>query len=340
MTLKRPTLKDVAKTAGVSVTTASYVINGQSGGNIRISDETRDRVWQAARDLDYHPNLAARHTRTGNSGLIGFISDEIASTPFAVNIIRGAQQAAGESGKTLFVINTERDRHAENQAIAALLERRVEGIVYATMYHRAIQPPQTFHKVPTVLVDCFCEDRSLPSITPDEVQGGRLATEVLLAKGHRRIGFINVDFERHSPAAAGRLEGYRQALAAYGVPFADDLIRVGNTMADSGYTQTLDLLALPERPTALFCGTDRMAMGAYDALKESGLRIPEDVAIVGFDNQELIAAYLRPALSTIALPHYEMGRWAVEHLLEHPHVPPEGPVQMQLTCPYVERQSI
>jgi LacI family transcriptional regulator len=110
-------------------------------------------------------------------------------------------------------------------------------------------------------------------------------------------------------------------------------------MADSGYTQTLDLLALSERPTAIFCGTVRMAMGAYDALKESGLRIPEDVAIVGFDNQELIAAYLRPALSTIALPHYEMGRWAVEHLLEHPHVPPEAPVQHRIPCPLVERDS-
>jgi LacI family transcriptional regulator len=340
MSIKRPTLKDVAKVAGVSVTTASYVVNGQSGGNIRISDDTRDRVCQAAKDLDYHPNLAARHTRTGHSGLIGFISDEIASTPFAVNIIRGAQQAARKNGKTLFVINTERDRQAEKQAMAALLERRVEGIVYATMYHRTIQPHQTFHKVPTVLVDCFSEDRSLPSITPDEVQGGRLATEVLLAKGHRRIGFINVDFERHAPAAAGRLEGYRQALAAYGVPFEDDLVRIGNTMADSGYLQTLELLVRQDRPTAIFCSTDRMAMGAYDALKESGLRIPEDISIIGFDNQELIAAYLRPALSTIALPHYEMGRWAIEHLLEHPQVPPEAPVQHRIACPLVKRASV
>lgn len=337
---KRPTLKDVAKAADVSVATASYVLNQQTGGNVRISDETRERVWQAAKALDYHPNLAARHVRTGKSRLIGFISDEVASTPFAVNIIRGAQIEAGKNGKTLFVINTERNRQAEKKAIAALLERNVEGIVYATMYHRMIEPPESIRKVPTVLVDCFCEDRSLPSITPDEIHGGRLATEVLLKKGHRRIGFINVDFERHYPAASGRLEGYRQALAAYDVPYSEELVRVGNTMADLGYECSRDLIALADPPTAIFCGTDRTAMGAYDALKEAGLRIPEDVAVIGFDNQELIAAYLRPALTTIALPHYEMGRWAVQQLLEHPQIQPEDPVQVKITCPYIGRASV
>lgn len=337
---KRPTLKDVANAAGVSVTTVSYVINQQTGGNIRISDETRDRVWRAVEDLDYRPNLAARHTRTGQSQLIGLISDEIASTPFAVNIIKGAQSEAWQHEKMLFVINTERDKHAEQQAITALLDRRVEGIIYATMYHRAVSPPDDIRKVPTVLLDCFCEDYSLPSITPDEVQGGQVATEVLLERGHRRIGFINIDFERHYPAAAGRLAGYQQALEAYGVPFSDDLVRVGNTMADQGYAHARALMALLDPPTAIFCGTDRTAMGVYDALKEMGLRIPADVAVVGFDNQELIAAYLRPALSTMALPHYEMGRWAVQQLLEHPQVPPENPVQMKVICPYIERDSI
>lgn len=171
--IKRPTIKDVAHAAGVSVTTVSYVINQQTGGNVRISAETRERVWRAVEALDYRPNLAARHTRTGQSKLIGFISDEIASTPFAVNIIKGAQSAAAQHEKMLFVINTERDRQAEANAIAALLERHVEGIIYATMYHRAVDPPDPIRKVPTVLLDCYCEDHSLPSITPDEMYGGR-----------------------------------------------------------------------------------------------------------------------------------------------------------------------
>ena len=99
-------------------------------------------------------------------------------------------------------------------------------------------------------------------------------------------------------------------------------------------------MTLADPPTAIFCGTDRTAMGVYDALKEMGLRIPEDVAVIGFDNQELIAAYLRPALSTMALPHYEMGRWAIQQLLEHPQVQPENPVQEKIICPYIERASV
>lgn len=149
-----------------------------------------------------------------------------------------------------------------------------------------------------------------------------------------------MDFDRHYPAAAGRLTGYQQALTAYNIPFAQELVRVGNTMADQGYIHARDLMMLDDPPTAIFCGTDRTAMGAYDALKEMGLRIPQDVAVIGFDNQELIAAYLRPALSTMALPHDEMGRWAVQHLLEHPQTQPEDPVQAKVVCPYIERGSV
>lgn len=337
---KRPTLKDVAHIAGVSVTTVSYVINQQTGGNVRISDDTRDRVWRAVEELDYRPNLAARHTRTGRSQLIGFVSDEIASTPFAVNVIKGAQSEAWQHGKMLFVINTERDKRIEQKAVAALLDRRVEGIIYATMYHRVVELPESIHKVPTVLLNCFCEDRSLPSITPDEIDGGKTATTILLQKGHRRIGFINVDFERHYPASSGRLTGYQQALEEHGVPFDDELVRAGNTMADQGYIFARELMQINNPPTAIFCGTDRTAMGVYDALKELGLRIPEDVAVIGFDNQELIAAYLRPALSTMALPHEEMGSWAVEQLLEHLQSHSEDAVQTKLICPYIERESV
>src|SRR5262245_52240890 len=120
---------------------------------------------------------------------------------------------------------------------------------------------------------------SLPSVVPDEVQGGRTATEVLLRKGHRRIGFINE--VGPLPAMFGRLEGYKQALAAYGVPFDERLIRTGTVIAPDGYRCALELLQLPERPTALFCYNDSLAMGAYDAANQLGLAVPDDVAIVG-----------------------------------------------------------
>jgi LacI family transcriptional regulator len=159
----------------------------------------------------------------------------------------------------------------------------------------------------------------------------------LLNKGHRRIGFINtVD---PIPAALGRLEGYKQALQASDLPFDEHLVRFQADDSRGGYQGTLELLQVSEPPTAIFCFKDAMAMGVYDALRTLDLSVPNDVAVMGFDNQELIAAQLSPPLSTIQLPHYQMGKWAVEFLLEHGNEP-LPPVQHIISCPYIERQSV
>jgi LacI family transcriptional regulator len=169
------------------------------------------------------------------------------------------------------------------------------------------------------------------------MQGGRTATEVLLKKGHRRIGFINnID---PIPASFGRLAGYKQALQTYDIPFDENVVRLHSSDARGGYQGTLDLMQLGEPPTAIFCFSDFMAMGAYDALRTLGLSIPEDIAVIGFDNHEVIAAQLRPTLSTMQLPHYQMGTWAVQFLLEHNGASlPQ--VQHSIACPYIERQSV
>jgi LacI family transcriptional regulator len=206
------------------------------------------------------------------------------------------------------------------------------------MYHQAVEPPASCREVPVVLLDCYSEDGSWASVVPDEVAGGRTATEVLLARGHERVGLINL--APGVPAAVGRLEGYRQALAAHGLTFDGSLVTNGDGAAGDGYRRAAELLRASNPPTALFCGNDQMAMGAYEALKELGLRIPEDVAVVGFDNQEIIAAHLRPPLSTIALPHYEMGRWAVNYLIEQAGRGEVRPVRHTIGCPYVERESV
>jgi LacI family transcriptional regulator len=201
-----------------------------------------------------------------------------------------------------------------------------------------VMVPLGLKQVPTVLLDCYVEDRSLPSVVPDEVQGGRMATEALLQKGHRRIGFINnVD---PIPATFGRLEGYKRALAAYHVPFNPSLVHSGKSSAEEGYRCAVELLQLAGRPTALFCFSDQMAMGAYDAIRQLGFSIPTDVAIVGFDNLELIAAHLRPPLTTMELPHYAMGQWAVQHLLNHVDGTNLDPIQQTIICPLIERASV
>lgn len=329
------TIKEVAKLAGVSLITASRVINDQP--NVR--PEMREKVLRAIKVLDYRPNAMARGLRVSSSDLLGFVTDNIATTPFAVDIIRGAQDIAEANGKTLLVIDTKGNTATEHTVFERMIGWQVEGVIFATEYHRVVSPYPDLHTFPSVLVDCYAADRSLPSVVPDEVQGAYLATETLLQHGHRRIGFINGPSA--FPASTGRLQGYKQALAAYNVRFDKRLVRSGNWWQESGYAHTLTLMELADPPTALFCGNDWMAMGAYDALKELGQSIPGDVAVVGFDNREVIAAHMRPPLTTVALPYYDMGRWAVEYLItQASHEGLSDPIQAKLQCPLIVRESV
>jgi LacI family transcriptional regulator len=336
---KKSSAYDVARLAGVSQTTVSFVLNDTPDAN--IPQETRDRVWAAIRELNWRPNSIARALTSRLSNTIGLISDEIVTSAHAGASIQGAQDAAWAHGKMLLMINTSHNPEIERGAAEMMLERQVESVIYATMYHRPVRVPASLAHVPVVLLDCYAEDRSLPSVVPDEVQGGRTATEALLRKGHRRIGFINNPDP--IPATSGRLQGYKQALEAYGVPFDPALVRALGHYAEDGYRSAMELMELPERPTALFCFNDVMAMGAYDGLRKLGLSIPDDVAVVGFDNLELVAAQLHPALTTVALPHYEMGQWAVQYLLEHAQeaegLPEPEPAQQLIACSLVERSS-
>jgi len=333
---KPPKMTDVAELAGVSQTTVSFVINNVTSAG--IAEETRLRVWAAVRQLGYRTNAAAKVLRTNRSHVIGFITDEVASTPFAGDIIKGAQDVAWLNKRLLMILNTNSKSEVEESAIEMMLEQRVGGFIYAAMCHQEVNPPPSLREIPAVLLNCYCRDRSLPSVVPDEVTGGRRATELLIGKGHRRIGFINI--LPYLPPARGRLEGYKHALSEHGIAYDPALVFHGNSFADSGYASTKELMLLPDRPTALFCGTDRVAMGAYEALSELGLAIPRDVAVIGFDNQELVAAYLRPSLSTMAMPYYEMGQWAVRYLIDmFEHDDPVSPIQQMLDTPLIERES-
>ncbi len=333
---KRTSIKDVAVRAGVSVTTVSHVLNDVPGK--RISDETRSRVRQAADDLSYRPNGMARSLRLQRSHILAMVSDEIATTPHAGQIILGAQEAASKRGWLLMLVNSGGDRDTELAEIRALQQRQVEGFLYATMYHKVVDVPPELGDSAVTLLDARCHDPRIPSVAPDEAQGGQAATDLLLAHGHRRIGLINnVD---DIPATTGRLDGYVRALRGAGLELQEDLLVQGRSDAAGGYLAAASLLDRSPRPTAVFCFNDRMAMGLYQAAAERGLRIPEDLSVVGFDNQELVADGLRPGLTTVALPHYEMGAWAVETLirrLEDPDVPPE---QVLLPCPVIERGSV
>jgi LacI family transcriptional regulator len=329
------TIKDVAELAGVSFKTVSRVINRSP----HVRDEIRQKVLRAADALEYRPNLHARHMRTQRSKVFAFVSDDIATTPFAGQIIQGAQVKAWQREMLLLMFNTGGDPAVEEDCVKSALERGVEGIIFATMYHRAIKLPKNALRLPLVLVDCFTRDGAVKSVVPDESNGGFAATRLLLEKGHRRIAMINAD--KKYPAAAGRYQGYQKALRQFRVPLEPELVRTGGWWQDDGYEHALALLKMEQIPTAIFCASDRIALGAYDALKEKGFRIPEDISIVGFDNQELLAAHARPPLTTIQVPYFEMGFWAVKQLIDaNEDGDPTGAGLTKLECPLIVRASV
>lgn len=329
----------MAGLADVSPKTVSRVINDEP----HVRDELRQRVLKAIEELDYRPNFNARQLRTQKTHVIAFISDDVSISTYAVDMLHGAFKAAWEHDYFLLALNTERNQEMEERAMNLMLERQVEGIVYATTYHRPVTPSESVYQLPTVLADCFVEDRSLPSAVPDEVHGGYTATKTLLTAGHQRVGYMqNAD---PIPAASGRLAGYKKALAEFNIPFEPELVSTKLPPEPAGGFQAAQqLLALSNRPTALFCFNDRMAVGAYRAVQEANLSIPDDIAVIGFDNQAMIGELLNPPLTTLQLPHYEMGRWAVEHLLQLIENSDDGgnaePVQLKFSCPLVERESI
>ncbi|RVX40109.1 LacI family transcriptional regulator [Nonomuraea polychroma] len=326
------TLKDVATRAGVSVSTVSLVMNGRDAG--RVKPAIGERVRRAAAELGYAPNLLARSLRTRQTNSIGLLSDMVASTPFAGRMLKGAQEAAWEQGCLLLLIDTGGHAEMEQSAVQALVQRNVDALIYASMYHREIELPEIPEGLPLIVLDGRPVEGDFDWVVPDERGGARAAVEHLMAAGHTRIGFCTVDED--IPAAHQRLEGFRDTLGEH---FEPSLVMRGAAGdVHTGQWTARELLSRPDRPTALFCYNDRVAMGAYRAARHLGLAVPDEVSIVGFDDQEYIADALEPGLTTVALPHYEMGAWAASRLLTRA----EGDEREHklMPCPLVVRDSV
>lgn len=316
MAQRRVTLTDVARRANLSPSAVSFVLNGREG--TRLSEDARERALAAAEDLGYRPNVAARSLRTQKTATIALISDTVATTRFAGGMIRGALDAARAQDHVLLIAETQGDDDLEQHAIEAMLDRQVDGIVYAAMYSRRVTVPRPLLTHPTVLLNA-ASAHQLPAVLPDEESAAYAVATELLEQGHRRIALIgrNQATERDSRvslAAGLRMRGVRKALAEHGVRLA------GSEPTEDwevpwGYDGMARLLDSRTRPTGVICMNDRLAFGAYNAVAEAGLSIPEDVSIVSFDDDP-IATWLRPGLTTAALPHEAMGRLAVELLLD------------------------
>lgn len=333
---KRVTMTDVARAAGCSQSTVSVVLNNTP--SIKISAETRGRVLAAIEELGYRQQKSRVAPASGNHQ-IAVIFDRIATSPEAVVSIDGAREAAWESGHIVCVFQTLNDAEMEPLTIRTALANGADAIIYATIMTRQVEPPPMLYKAgaPVILLNCYSNDHAFPTILPGEVAGGHRATDVLIAAGHRRIAHITG--EMWMDAAKDRLAGHRHALATADIPFDPALVREGNWQASAGYEQTNALMDLPNPPTAIFCSNDRMAVGCYEALKERGLSIPGDVSVIGYDDEE-IASHLTPQLTTLVLPHREMGRWAVETALSLGAGGPGRFRPVKLECPLIERASV
>ncbi len=336
LTKKRVTLADVARLAGLSSAAASMILTGRP--DTRLSAEAHDRVHAAAAQLGYRPNIAARALRTDTTRTIAFISDYVATTRYASGLIRGALEEAEKANHVMLVLETGGEPAREVQAIEAALDRQVDGIIFAAMRAREVFVPQVPLSTRVVMLN-GTSSRFNCSVLPDELKGGRRAVELLHQAGIRDgialIGHSELA-ERglfRSETVARRIAGIHQAMQDFGLGFIAEE-SCWEWEPAHGYELVRKVLQRGQPIRALLCLNDRLSLGAYQALAEAGLSIPDDISVVSFDNDE-IASYLRPGLTTIALPHEEMGRHAVRLLLSG-----ETDQHLLIDMPVILRSSI
>ncbi len=331
----KPTMMDVAARAGVSQATVSLILNGSSGA--RFSEATRKRVTDAVNDLGYRlPNRSPASDPT-DSKVIAFITDELTTDPWMALAFEGAREKALELG-VIVTLGIFRSGEDPNENMFSLCQQNpLLGYIFGTILTRKIDPPAALFTAPSILINCYDGNRRLPSILPGDVAGGRAATERLIQAGRRRIGFINGQEGLDNPR--DRLRGYKQALASNDFSFDPKLVRYGNWEPSSGYSETHALMDLANPPDAIFCANDLMALGCVEALKERGKSIPGDVAVIGYDNRD-IAQFIRPPLTTLHLPLFEMGAMAVEMIHDIAGGLKSSHDQLKVECPIIERESV
>ncbi|TWD79609.1 LacI family transcriptional regulator [Kribbella amoyensis] len=310
MRKRRVTSADIAKASGVSRSSVSLVLNGRAAG--MVDAEKQERIRAVAREMGYVPNASAVNLRRQSTATIGLVTDAIASAPFAGPLLSGASDVAIESGYMILTIDTWQHPAYVDGAMATLRARDVDGLIYADAGLREVALPTVPDDLPIVLANAFTADDSLPAYIPDDEGGGRAAAELVLAAGHRRIAFLTGD--PGAPATAWRVQGVSSALTAAGVTVADSIIPARYSVG-SNHAAALELLRRPDRPTAILAANDRGAVGVMLAAASLGLSVPGDLSVVGYDDEQVFAAEIPPGITTIALPHREMGRRATTDLL-------------------------
>jgi DNA-binding LacI/PurR family transcriptional regulator len=302
-------MKDVAELAGVSASTVSHVLNGTR----KVSEDTRERVRLAIEELGYEPNLLAKSLKVSRTFTIGLLISDI-QNPFFTSVIRGAEDVALSRGYHLFLCNTDEDPNREDEYVRELSKKRVDGLIVASSASRRNHALQLrLEDVPFVFMDREVEGIEADTVSVDNRLGMRLIAEHLTQLGHERVGMVSGPLEKSS--GRERYHGLRDALADLGHPLRDSLVRFGDFRVSGGREAAEELLRLPEPPTALVVSNNQMTLGALLAVRELGLRVPDEVSVVSFDDMEW-APLANPPLTALAQPTYEMGATAARMLLD------------------------
>ncbi len=303
------TVRDIAKHAGVSVGTVSHVINE----NAPVRERLRRRVLHAIESLGYTPSQLARGLRRNQTRIIGMIIPDI-TNPFFPAVVRGAEDVAYQNSYQLVLCNADNDPAKERAYLHELRGYRIAGLLLIPSVNSQVDPKADLPRsCPVVCLDRRPAGWQGDTVTVDNVAGARAATEHMLAMGHRHVAAITGNMQLMN--AKARLEGFRSALKRAAVEIDPEYIQESRFDRLSGYEKTRTLLQLRPRPTALFASNDLIALGALAALREAGLRCPEDVSVVGFDDLDF-AEFIHPALTTVAQPGYQMGAKGASMLLK------------------------
>jgi DNA-binding LacI/PurR family transcriptional regulator len=342
---KKPvTLADIAARAAVTPMTVSRVMNSSG----YVHSETRERVLRVAREMNYRRNGLARGLKRQRTETVGMVIGDVAN-PFAAELTRGVREILEERGYTLFICISEHNPKEDVQAFDSLADHRADGIIVATRASKSGNErleELIESGVPVSLIGRDFRHPQADLVTADHLKGGYEATQHLIQLGHRRIGFIGVSLTQG--LRLRRFQGYLEALHEHGLAAEDQLIVGGRDNAEQmpgysteemGYDGMLKLLALKARPSAVFARNDFTAMGALNAIKRAGLGIPEDIAVIGYDDIPL-ASHTSPTLTTVRQPTREQGRTAAEFLLRRIENDRERPREEKtFSCELIVRES-
>lgn len=328
------TIKEIAMLAGVSVTTVSQILNNKGS---RFSEQTRNKVLAVVAKHQYKPDYFASNVINRHSKTIGMIVPDVTDFFFS-KMIEGVETYLNSLGYMILLCNSKHDPEQATQYLAELLHRSVDGIIFATpniLSDNHILKDKREQRIPVILVDRGINPRNSGRLIVKEYEGAYQAVSFLIAQGHRHIGMLRETAGYYQ--LTERVTAYQHALKDHGIPFRQEYLSQGKLNLSGGYAAAKEVLR-NKAITAIFCGNDEMAVGAYQAIHEVGKRIPDDISVIGFDGLE-ISEYLVPSLTTVYQPSFDIGYYAAEFLVNAIAHPQEKVPNKVFDAMFIPRKS-